>query len=90
MICSNSYLKNCEIGIHSFVGVGSKVMDNCVLEPYSILAAGSVLSENSKVKSNEVWAGSPAKFIRNVTLEEIDYLADLHFQYFKLSDVYEE
>lgn len=38
---------------------------NGILEPGSVLTAGKV------VPSGQVWGGSPARFIRNATPEEI-------------------
>jgi carbonic anhydrase/acetyltransferase-like protein (isoleucine patch superfamily) len=39
-------------------------MDNCYIESGSIIAAGAVLLEGSKVGKSEIWAGVPAKKVK--------------------------
>jgi hypothetical protein len=40
-------------------------------DPYSLLAAGALLTPGKVVKSGELWAGRPAKFLRGLTAAEI-------------------
>jgi carbonic anhydrase/acetyltransferase-like protein (isoleucine patch superfamily) len=47
--------------VNVLIGMGSSVMDACYIEPGSIIDAGAVLLEESKVGKGEVWAGVPAK-----------------------------
>lgn len=58
----------------SFVGMGARVLDSAVVETGGFLAAAALLAPNKRVKKGEVWAGSPAKFFRPMTPEEIAYL----------------
>jgi carbonic anhydrase/acetyltransferase-like protein (isoleucine patch superfamily) len=59
-----------EIQSNSFIGMGSMVMDNCVIEEYSWVAAGSLITNGKTIKSGEIWAGRPAKFFRKMTEDE--------------------
>lgn len=88
IISPNSYLHNCKIQSNSFVGANAKVNENCEIESQSGLAAGAYLLPGTKIKSREYWAGSPAKFLRNITEDEIEYLTDLKTQFILLGDVY--
>lgn len=61
----------CELQDHSFVGLGSIVMDACVIEPDGMLAAGSLLAPAKTIKSGEMWMGRPAKKVRMLSADEI-------------------
>jgi carbonic anhydrase/acetyltransferase-like protein (isoleucine patch superfamily) len=49
--------------------MGSIVMDNCYIETNSIVAAGAVLTEGTRVESWSIYAGIPAKKIKTLTPE---------------------
>ena len=66
----NSKLGACTLQDFSYVSMGCTVEDGCVLESYSMLAAGAVLSQGTRVPCGQIFAGSPAKFLREVTAEE--------------------
>lgn len=51
-------MDNVFIGAHSIILKGVTIGEN------SIIGAGSVVTKN--VPSNEIWAGNPAKFIKNI------------------------
>ncbi len=65
-------LHACNIESGAFVGMGSIVLDTSTIESGAMLAAGSMLTPGKTVKSGELWAGRPAKFMRNITEEELD------------------
>lgn len=44
------------------------------VETGSIVAAGAVVAPGSTVRSGEIWAGSPAKKLRELRPAEADYL----------------
>ena len=46
--------------------MGAIVMDDCLVESNSIVAAGAVVTANTHIREGEVWAGVPA--IRGGTL----------------------
>ncbi|AGR79070.1 carbonic anhydrase [Anaplasma phagocytophilum str. HZ2] len=81
-------LHACTLGNNAFVGMGSIVMDRAVMEEGSMLAAGSLLTRGKIVKSGELWAGRPAKFLRMMTEEEILYLQKSAENYIALSRGY--
>lgn len=50
--------------------MGSTVSTGCNLASNAVVAAGSVVPENTQVPSNQIWAGSPAQYLRDITPEE--------------------
>lgn len=55
------------------------------MEKNSILGAASVLLPGARVPSGELWAGNPAKYIRNLTPAEIEAIAESAENYYRLS-----
>jgi carbonic anhydrase/acetyltransferase-like protein (isoleucine patch superfamily) len=72
LIGHQAILHGCTLEENSFVGFGANVMDGCVIEPDGMLAAGALLTPGKRIGSGELWAGSPAKFLRPLSVEEID------------------
>lgn len=55
----------------AFVGLGSIVMDQCRIESDGMLAAGAMLTPGKVLPSRQLWAGRPAKYIRDLTDEAL-------------------
>lgn len=60
----------CDIGEGGFVGMGAIVMDGAVIEPGGMLAAGAMLTPGKRIPTGELWAGRPAKKMRDLTAAE--------------------
>jgi carbonic anhydrase/acetyltransferase-like protein (isoleucine patch superfamily) len=56
----------------------------------SIIACGSYVEEDSEVPSGEVWAGSPAKKLRDLKPAEKDYLRSLPTRYTEMGAQHKE
>lgn len=78
----------CTIKDNAFIGMGSIIMDKSVVEEYGFVAAGAVVSPGKIVKSRELWAGVPAKKIRDLTDEDIKEIDESAIQYVKLAERY--
>ena len=52
------------------IGEMAQVLDGAVVESNSIVAPASVVTPGTTVKSGELWAGTPAKKVRELTEEE--------------------
>lgn len=59
-------LHGCTIRTDALVGLGCIVMDGCVLEQGSMLAAGGMLTPGKTIPSGQMWAGRPAKYMRDL------------------------
>lgn len=64
-------LHGCTLEDASFVGMGATVMDGAVVESGAMVAAGALVTPGKVVKKGELWAGSPAKFLRGLSEEEV-------------------
>ena len=62
----NAIIHGCTIKDSVLIGMGSIIMDNSVVESKSIIAAGSVLPKNTIVPEGSVFAGVPAKKIKEI------------------------
>ena len=51
---------------NSFIGVGTIICNSVRIGCNSIVGAGSVVTKN--IPDNEVWAGNPARFIKNAII----------------------
>lgn len=65
-IAHSAIIHGCTIKDNVLVGMGAILMDGVVVESNSVIAAGAVVSKNTVVKSGSVWAGVPAKKIREM------------------------
>ncbi|MEW5789669.1 MAG: gamma carbonic anhydrase family protein [Pseudomonadota bacterium] len=81
-------LHGCTIGDECLVGMGSLVMDKAVLEPRVLLGAGSLVPEGKVLQSGWLYLGRPAKQVRPLTPEELDYFAYHAANYAKLAAEY--
>jgi len=81
----NALVHGCTIKDNVLIGMGSIVMDDCVVEENSIIAAGAVLTKGTHVPSGSVFAGVPAKKIKdideNLSKGEIQRIADNYIKY---------
>ncbi|TZF85777.1 gamma carbonic anhydrase family protein (plasmid) [Pedobacter sp. BS3] len=71
----------CTVRDNVLIGMRAVVMDHAVIEPYCIIAAGSVVLENTICESGHIYAGSPAKKIKPVTPEQRELLDRLPNNY---------
>lgn len=57
-----------------FVGMGATAMDFATVKTGGMLAAGALLTPNKQVPGGQLWAGSPAKYFRDMTREESEWI----------------
>ena len=81
----NAIVHGCTIHDNVLIGMGSIVMDDCVIESNSIIAAGAVLNKNTHVEAGSVYAGVPARKVKEVSKElqkeEIERIANNYIKY---------
>ena len=75
----------CTLHDDVLVGMGAIVMDNVIVGSNTIIAAGAVVTEGTKVEPNSIYAGVPAKKIKDISPEltkgEIDRIANNYIMY---------
>jgi carbonic anhydrase/acetyltransferase-like protein (isoleucine patch superfamily) len=64
-------IHGCTLQNRSFVGMGAIVMDGCEIESDGMLAAGAMLTPGKRVGAAELWAGRPARRVRDLAPDEI-------------------
>jgi len=79
-------LKGCTIESYCVVGMGSVLNEGSYMESESILGAGSVLMANARVPKHTLWAGNPAKYIRQITEEELEDIRRQSIKYWKTAE----
>lgn len=62
----NAMLHGCVLEDACFVGMSSTIIDGAVVETGGMVAAGAVVTPNKIVASGELWAGNPAKKMRDM------------------------
>ena len=72
------------------IGMGAVVMDYSVVETGAWGAAGALVPPNKRVKSGELWMGTPAKYVRQVSDAEREELKRLAAAYAARSREYSE
>lgn len=78
----------CTIGDRAFIGMKACVMDDAVVEEEAMVAAGALVTSGKRVPKHQLWGGSPAKYMRDLTEEEIKFLKFSAERYVKLSRTY--
>ena len=81
----NAIVHGCTVHDNVLIGMGAIVMDNAEIGNYSIIAAGAVVPEGVKVEAGSIYAGVPAKKIKDVPEElisgEINRIAGNYLMY---------
>jgi carbonic anhydrase/acetyltransferase-like protein (isoleucine patch superfamily) len=81
----NAIVHGCVIDENVLVGMGAIIMDNAHIGSNSIIAAGAVVLENTIVEPGSLYAGVPAKKVKNVsedlTKGEIDRISNNYVMY---------
>ena len=81
----NATIHACEIGPNSLIGMGSVILDKAIIEDFGFVAAGALIPPGAIIKSRELWAGNPGKFIRKISDTEEQLLKNTPEVYYNLS-----
>lgn len=66
----NVVIHGAKIRDYALIGMGAIVMDDAEVGEGAIVAAGSVVLSKTKIGAHELWAGTPAKFVKMVEPEK--------------------
>lgn len=81
----NAIVHGCTIKDNVLIGMGSIVMDGAVVESNSIIAAGAVVTQGTRVPEGSIFAGMPARKVKDTPPElkegEIDRIALAYVKY---------
>lgn len=84
-IAHNAVIHGCTIKDNVLIGMGAIVLDNAVVESNTIVAAGSVVTKGTVVESGWVYAGTPAKKMKQLGEEllkgEVERIVNAYSMY---------
>jgi carbonic anhydrase/acetyltransferase-like protein (isoleucine patch superfamily) len=83
-IAHNAIVHGCTIHDHVLIGMGAIVMDNAVVGEGSIVAAGAIVTQGTQIPPGTIFAGNPAKYLKDVSPElnaAIDRTAHNYIKY---------
>ncbi len=83
-------LHACTLENGAFVGIRASVLDGAKIETGAVLAAGGMLTGGKTVPSGQIWAGSPAKYWRDIAAEEAEQFSYRAKQYVQLGQEYKK
>ncbi len=66
----NATIHGAHLQDNCLVGMGATVLDNAIVESGAIVAAGALITSGMKVESGWIYAGVPAKKIKQVSPEQ--------------------
>jgi carbonic anhydrase/acetyltransferase-like protein (isoleucine patch superfamily) len=81
----NALVHGCKVMNNVLIGMGAIVMDGVTVHSNSIIAAGAVVLEGTTVESGCIYAGVPAKKVKELSQEQtavlIEGIADNYVMY---------
>ena len=81
----NAIVHGCTVRDNVLIGMGAIVMDRCDIQSNTIIAAGSVVLEGTVVEEGSIYAGVPAKKVKDIDKNmihgEIDRIANNYLKY---------
>ena len=81
----NAIVHGCTLHDNTLIGMGAIIMDGAVVNSNTIIAAGAVVLEGTNCESGSIYAGVPAKKIKDISpgmiSGEINRIADNYVRY---------
>lgn len=81
----NAIVHGCTVEDNVLIGMGAIVMDNARIGSNTIIAAGAVVLEGTQVEPGTIYAGVPAKKVKEISMElvngEINRIANNYIMY---------
>lgn len=81
----NALVHGCTVADNVLIGMGAIVMDNVVIGSNCIIAAGAVVLEGTQVPAGTIYAGVPAKKVKDISQEllkgEVERIANNYLMY---------
>jgi carbonic anhydrase/acetyltransferase-like protein (isoleucine patch superfamily) len=81
-------IHGCRIGNECLIGMGSIIMDDVVIPDHVMIGAGSLVSPGKVLESGMLYMGRPAKAMRELTKQEVEYLKYSAQHYMRAKDNY--
>jgi carbonic anhydrase/acetyltransferase-like protein (isoleucine patch superfamily) len=82
----NATLHGCTLGDRVLIGMGATVMDGAVVEDDVVIGAGALVTPGKRLRGGYLYAGSPAREMRELSQKEMKYFTYSANNYVKLKD----
>eukprot|EP00803_Ostreobium_quekettii_P000590 evm.model.scf_882.8 EVM.evm.TU.scf_882.8 scf_882:46563-49065(+) len=82
-------LRSCKIEDECIIGARSILMEGSVVQTHSQLLPGTVLPPGRLVPSGQLWAGNPARYVRDLTDDEVAAINNVAEKAFPLQDAHD-
>ncbi len=67
-------LHGCEVGSLCLIGIGARVLDRAVIEPRTMIGAGTLVPPGRVLEGGYLYVGAPARRVRALNDRELEYL----------------
>ncbi len=84
----SALVHGCTVQEYVLIGMGAIILDRAEVHSYCIVAAGSVVLEGSVCASGYLYAGTPARNIKALTIEQREMLQTLPSNYIMYSSFF--
>ncbi len=78
----------CTLEDRAFVGMSATLLDGSHVESDAMVAAGALVTPNTRIPRGQLWAGSPARFMRELRPGELQAFAERAAHYVELAQEY--
>ena len=68
----NAIIHGAVIEDNCLIGMGATILDNAVVKSGCIIAANALVLSNAVLEPNSVYAGVPAKKVKDITPEQLE------------------
>lgn len=68
----HAIVHGCTVEDNVLIGMGAIIMDNVTIGKNSIIAAGAVVLENTQIQPGSIYAGVPAKKVKDISQELLE------------------
>lgn len=73
-IAHNAIVHGCTIHDDVLIGMGAVVMDGAIVHSGAVIAAGAIVLANTVVEANSIYAGMPAKKVKDTGPEMLEVI----------------
>jgi len=63
-------------------------MDDAIVEDRAMIAAGALITPGKTVPEGQLWGGSPARYMRDLSQKDLDFLPFSAQRYVQLAKTY--
>ena len=83
-------LHGCQIGDGSLIGIGAVILNGAKIGKNCLVGAGALITEGKEFPDGSMILGTPAKAVKDLTLEQIAGINDISGRYVKNAQRYKK